>query len=51
MNRYFSIVFIPTLLFLIAFAVILPFIVPQEQRVSSSQVYRAIQRIRLSGST
>jgi hypothetical protein len=45
MNRYFSLVFIPTLLFIIGFAISLPFLLPEEQRISSSQVYRAIQKL------
>jgi len=45
MNRYFSYVFIPTLLFIIGFAVSLPFLLPQEQRIPATQVSRAIQKV------
>jgi hypothetical protein len=48
MNRYFSYVFIPTLLLILGFAVSLPFMLPQEQRIPATQVSRAIQKI-LSG--
>jgi hypothetical protein len=47
LNRFYANIFIPTLLFIIALAVMLPFALPQEQRITTSQVYRAIQRIRL----
>ena len=47
MNRYFTNVFVPLLLFIITLAICLPFALPQEQRITSGQVYRAIQRIRL----
>ncbi len=46
MNRYYSVVLIPMLLFLIAAIVILPFALPQEQFLSSGQVYKAIQQIK-----
>lgn len=45
MNRYYSRVLIPAFLIIVALAICLPFVLPQEQRIASNQVYRAIQRI------
>ncbi len=45
MNNYYSRVLIPAFLILIGLAICLPFVLPQEQRATSGQVYRAIQRI------